>query len=89
MKQYNKSEALELKDSSQVPSSFVGAMRIIFFLLCVFVHPEKSVQITSLDTSTKVLLKNNFEIYITWNKNRKKGMEEKRKRSKELQVEQK
>ena len=72
MKQYNKSEALELEDSSQVPSSFVGAMRIIFFILCVFVHPEKSVQITSLDTSTKVLLKNNFEIYITWNKNRKK-----------------
>ena len=72
MKQYNKSEALELEDSSQVPSSFVGAMRIIFFILCVFVHLEKSVQITSLDTSTKVLLKNNFEIYITWNKNRKK-----------------
>ena len=72
MKQYNKSEALELEDSSQVPSSFVGAMRIIFFILCVFVHPEKSVQITSLDTSTKVLLNNNFEIYITWNKNRKK-----------------
>ena len=63
-----------------MPASFVCCNENHFPSLYVFAHPEKSVQITSSDTSTKVL-NNNFENDIIWKKQKKK-------KKKELQVEQ-